>query len=283
VAVAAAAISSLARATPVTVWDYSALTQFNGTNTFTSGGGSQTQTATQVSWGATGGNVFTSTGDPNTNRSGITIADSDTAPGGNDPAADPITGTVITNALSIPGIGLGAWITHHNNPISGSFSTLRTTQIESTLTLNPNTPPLGGQQGPSTLTFTVYFAETPNATPCIAPSPVGNPCNDIFALNPSSAFNQSFVFDGETYFVSTFPISGQGLTTFQPLSNDECSATGANPGCVGFTTIEGQDTTVQFGFAITQREVTIPEPGTLALLGAGLGVAGFFSRRRRKA
>jgi hypothetical protein len=221
VAVAAAAISSLAQATPVTIWNDSVLTEFNGTNTFTSGGGTLIQTPSQVSWGATGGNVFTNTGNPDTNRSGITIADSDTLPGANDPSADPISGQVTTKALSIPGIGLGAWITHHNNPISGTFATLTTTQIDSTLTLTltPNTPPTPGQQGPITLTFTVFFAETPNATPCVAPSPSGNPCNDIFALNPSSAFNQ-------------------------------------------------------------KREVTIPEPGTIALLGAALGAGGLFSRRR---
>lgn len=278
------AMSSLAQATPVTVWNYDLLTKFAGVNTFGSGGGTQIETDTQVSWGATGGDVFTNTGNPSTNRSGITIADTDTAPGGNDPAADNISGLVNTNALSIPGIGLGAWITHHNNPISGTFATLLTSQISSTLTLFPNTPPLGGQEGPTTLTFTVYFAETPNVSgTCAAPSPAGNPCNDIFALNSVDAFNQSFVFDGETYFVSTFPLAGQGLGTFLPLSSAECAAAGANDGCVGFTTIEGQDTTVRFGFAITSEPVTVPEPGTLALLGAGLGVAGFLSRRRRKA
>jgi hypothetical protein len=267
----AAAAASVAHAVPVTLWNYDVLTKFAGTNTFSAGTGTQVQTETQVSWGGSG-SVFTS----GSERSGITIAD--TGPGANDPTASDILGTVTTNAVSIPGIGLAAWITHHNNPISGSYSTLLTSKISSTLTLTPNTPATPGQLGPATLDFTVYFAETPNAAPCAAASPT--PCNDIFALNASEAFNQTFGFDGETYYVSLFPISGGGLSTFLPLTSAECVAAGANAGCVGFTTVEAQDTTVRFGFAVTQQQIdVIPEPGTLALAGLALAALGF---RRQK-
>jgi len=275
-----------ATATFVSVWDYAIVTEFNGNNTFTSGGGTTIQNQTQVSWGATGGNVFGGdTGDSGANRSGLTIAT--TAPGANNaPPPATVTGQVTTGAVSIPGIGLGSWVTHHNNPISASFATLLTSQIDQTLTLTPFIPPTPGQQGPDTMTFTVFFAETPNSTPCAAASPPGNPCNDIFALNPSQAFNQQFSFDGVDYFVSVFSIAGSGLATFQPLSNSACAAANASPGCVGFTTVEGTDTTVRFGFSITGEPITVttldvPQPATLTL--AGLGLATIRLARRRRA
>ena len=226
------------------------------------------------------GNVFTA----GSTRSGITIADGETTPGGNDPAADPVTGEVDTNALSMDGIGLGAWITHHNNPIPPGSAKLLTTQLQSTLTLQPNTPALPGQFGPSSLFFTVFFTETPNSGNCVAQSPPNNPCNDIFAINSNQAFNQAFLFDDQLYFVSLFPIIDNAIASFPLLSNAECAAAGANAGCVGFTTIEGQNTTVQFGFAVTGEPITVPqtvpEPGSLALIGLTLAAAASMYRRR---
>ena len=115
-------------------------------------------------------------------------------------------------------------------------------------------------------------------TPCTAPSPVGNPCNDIFALNESEAFNQSFVFDGITYCVNVFPLIGDIATSFPVLTDSECATAGAISGCVGFTTVEGQDTTIRFGFTVSAEplrlpDLPVPEPGVLALVASALAAA----------
>lgn len=276
-ALAAAGTVASAQAALVTSWDYSVLTQFTGVNTFTAGGGSQFQTPRQVSWGdGPAGDLFVS----GSGRSGISISDDSANKAGDDPSVDPKTGVVVTNDLSLAGIGKGVWITHHNNVINAA--SLKTSQISTALELWAIPP---GNVGPAdvtppTINFTVYFAETPNQAPCAAVSPPGNPCNDIFALTQAQALNQQFTFDGVDYFVSIFPIGGPGLGTFSALSAAECAATGAGPGCFGFTTVEGQDTTIQFGFAITSERVGIPEPEILGLF--GLSLLGLVAARRRR-
>ncbi len=262
----------------VTQWNYTLFTEFNGTNTFTAGTGTKIQTDNQVSWGISGNQaaVFGAA-----ERSGITIAQS----AGANEALTNVSGFYTTNSLVNP--GAGHWITHHNKPISASYATLLTSQIESTLTLFPVTPPsVPGQFGPQTITFTLNFRETPNAGPCVAGTG-STPCGDIFALQ-ADAFNAPFSFAGENYFVSIFPIAAQGITLnpggLPILSSAACQAAGIPSGvCVGFITPEGQRTSVQFGFVITGQPINIvPEPSTFVLIGAGLLGLGFAARRRMK-
>jgi hypothetical protein len=131
--------------------------------------------------------------------------------------------------------------------------------------------------------FDIAFLETPNvAGQCAAASPANNPCNDIFVLL-GGFFNQTFNYLDQDYFINIFPTSGGVLST---LTDTACAAVHAvnsaapASGCFGFTTQEGKTTQLAFGFTISTVPLSsVPEPGTIALVGlALLGLA--VSRRR---
>ena len=269
--VALVSLAQPAQADQITQWSYDLYTRFAGVNNFSSGNGSQIQQLGQVSWGDPGDSVFAQ----GSERSGITIA----SVAGANQSADPahVTGTYLTDNTAIP--ATGAWITHHNNAIGASYATLLDAVISSTLTLTYVTA--GGGTLSNTIPFVVLFKETENVSgTCVASSPPGNPCNDIFALNLDN-FDKTFELDGYTYYVNIFPTAGPGIVagSLPTLGGDVCGAAGADPNCVGFTTVEGQDTSIQFGFTITSKPLfDVPEPGVLALFGIAL-LGGFAQRR----
>lgn len=190
---------------------------------------------------------------------------------------DPSSGTIVSNDLA------GAatlTVTHNNEPVTGA--TLTSTVIDSELTLyasDPNDPT--AVIDAQTIAFSILFAETPNSTPCVASSPT--PCNDIFVLS-SGLLNYPFSYNGYDYYLNILNITGGGLTALSPLPDAVCAAAGAGSGCLGFTTVEGQANTFQFGLTITGTPLTVdvPEPATLALWGAGLGLLGWGGRARRR-
>ncbi|MBS0474928.1 MAG: PEP-CTERM sorting domain-containing protein [Proteobacteria bacterium] len=167
-------------------------------------------------------------------------------------------------------------LTHTNNPITGTSLTDATLSVSLVLQA---TNPSGAALPASVINYDIKFVETPNQTPCAAPSPAGNPCNDIF-VQVSGLLNESFVYDGQTYFVNAFPTNGSVLNI---LPNSACGAAGVANGCIGFTTVEGQATQLPFGLTISSTKLEIPEPGSLALIGLALAGAGLISRRRRGA
>ena len=248
------AVSSAASALPVTSWDYtvhSLFTQATFTDGTVSGSGSA------LFWG----NGVRGFGTPSSSQSGLIISN------------DPASGTALTGNLTPSPANI---FTHQNNAIQPP--SLVSATIFDQLVLHPT-----GDLNPlHALTFStnlhILFAETTNATPCVATSPANNPCNDIFVLDGASALNQTFAFNGDTYFLSTVDLTN----ALNPLNPLVCAAAGASSPCIGFTTIEGQDNAAQFGLIITAKPVTIsvPVPGTVFLTGIALCALGFRLRNR---
>lgn len=247
-AAGALAISAMTHAAPVITWNVAVDGSWSAF-----GPAGVTQVGDQLRWG-------TSTG---LGQSTLTIVD---------PAPTNIPtwfgGGVPPAGYTAPSVTL----IHDNNPITGTSLTSATLSVALTLKpLNPANPALPAD----TINYLIRFVETPNSGTCAVPtSPT--PCNDIF-VQLGGFLNDSFFYDGQTYFVNAFPTSGGVLNT---LPATACTAAGLAPGCFGFSTPENQATTLSFGLTISSERLAVPEPGSLALIGLALAGLGFVSRRR---
>jgi len=271
--------AAAAHAAPVAQWSYSTESDFVTAQTvFSAGGGTQQNEANVLSWGRNPNflEIITGFGPnswlfPNGGRSALTIG---TGTGLLNRFGGGFNDGIINTGV---GFGLGNTITHWNRAISNGLAELQSGAVISTLELDS----VGDGDGPfslAPLTFEFQFTETTNNPPgdCAAGSP--EPCRDIFVLSEASDFQQSFTYQGIDYLVSLFPILGGVPGALPQLDAEECQQAGAGNVCFGFTTEEGEETTIQFGFSIAQ---IVPEPSLLGLLGMALfGVA--VGRRRAR-
>ena len=241
IALALATASLSASAAPVSTWYYGISTHWSSAG-FTSGIGTTYQNSSLIGWGGAGG-------------SSLAIADS------------PQRGWISTGGAAVDAND----ITHTNNVIWSDSATLSsgTMQVNLGLEAFPYLPPADVSLS---YLFNFKFIETLNNGRCAwSNGNANNNCDDIFVFSGDTS--KSFSYAGDSY------VASLGFdNTFIALSASDCAQFQFGAGCFALITDENAKTAGSMNLSISRNSV--PEPGTLALLGASL--FGFAALRRRK-
>lgn len=174
--------------------------------------------------------------------------------GGTDPIIIDQFEQIVTNGgWTNTGVGV-----HYNNVITLAGGAMNSAILRTSFEL---TSPLATGTFQTDIDFD--FNETENANGCPAGNPHGTMCDDVFELGSTLA-PIAFPYMGENYVVQFRIIGGPGAIV--------------EDGNIIFTAEESPGTAV---FYIQARIDAVPVPGVLGLMGLGLVMIGWRTRRRR--
>ena len=202
-----------------------------------------------------------------------------------------IDGSVTGSGLTTNGSSVdGATFTHNNQVLEKGTDTLHSFAIDTYLGLTATAPPdENGQKANQFLKFQSHFIETSNTVgEANCPAPGGDPCSDIFVLDNADVLGSPNA-DGDFVISQDFHAGSDNrlytlfltIEDFMQLSDDACAAADAGTECIGLITNEGTENNFKTHLRIVSA-VSVPEPGTLAIMLMGLGLLGLgFAVRRR--